>query len=89
MQEMSFEFELDEESRKTLDEFFAKIMQEMKEKLEKCMRELIRIFDICKDSWTIDQHVNLGIEAGKDKRSTWRYKQNGIPYAAGLSMHPE
>lgn len=89
MHETSFGFELDEESRKTLDEFFTKIMQEMKEKLEKCMRELIRIFDSCKDSWTIDQHVNLGIDAGKDKMSTWRYKQNGILYAAELSMHPE
>lgn len=89
MQEMSFEFELDEESKKKLNEFFSKIMQEMKEELEKCMRELIRIFDSYKDSWTIDQHVNLGIDAGKDKVSTWRYKQNGIPHAAELSMHPE
>ncbi len=89
MQEMSFEFELDEESKKKLNEFFSKIMQEMKEELEKCMRELIRIFDSYKDSWTIDQHVNLEIDAGKDKVSTWRYKQNGIPYAAELTMHPE
>lgn len=89
MQEMSFEFELDEESKKKLNEFFSKIMQEMKEELEKCMRELIRIFDSYKDSWTIDQHVKLEIDAGKDKVSTWRYKQNWIPYAAELSMHPE
>lgn len=85
MQEMSFEFELEEEMTRKWE----KLVKQVFDPIKRLMEEIAKIFDEYGKSNTTKQSENLVIDVKEDRNSTWRYKQNGIPYAAELSMHPE
>ncbi len=85
MQEMSFEFELEEEMTRKLE----KLVKQVLDPIKRLMERIAKIFDEYGKSNTTKHSENLVIDVKEDRNSTWRYKQNGIPYAAELSMHPE
>lgn len=85
MQEMSFEFELEEEMTRKWE----KLVKQVFDPIKRLMERIAKIFDEYGKSNTTKQSENLVIDVKEDRNSTWRYKQNGIPYAAELSMHPE
>lgn len=89
MQEMSFEFELEEEMTRKWEKFVDELVKQVLDPIKRLMERITKIFDEYGKSNTTKQSENLVIDVKEDRNSTWRYKQNGIPYAAELSMHPE
>lgn len=89
MQEMGFEFELNEEMARKWEKFVDELVGQVLEPIKRLIGRIAKIFDEYGKSNTTKQSENLAIDVKEDKNSTWRYKQNGIPYSAELSMHPE
>lgn len=89
MQEMGFEFELNEEMARKWEKFVDELVGQVLEPIKRLIGRIAKIFDEYGKSNTTKQSENLAIDVKEEKNSTWRYKQNGIPYSAELSMHPE
>lgn len=89
MQEMGFEFELNEEMARKWEKFVDELVGQVLDPIKRLMERIAKIFNEYGKTKTVDLHENLAIDVKEDKNSTWRYKQNGIPYSAELSMHPE
>lgn len=89
MRETSFEFELNEEMARKLEKFVDELVKQVLDPIKRLMEKIAKIYDEYVESNTTKQSENLVIDAKEDRNSTWRYKQNGIPYAAEPSMHPE
>lgn len=89
MQEIGFEFELNEEMARKWEKFVDELVRQVLDPIKRLMGRIAKIFNEYGKTKTMDPHENLVIDVKEDKNSTWHYKQNGIQYAAELTMHPE
>lgn len=89
MYETSFGFEFEEEMTRKWEKFVDELVEQVLDQIKRLMERIAKIYDEYVESNTTKQSEKLVIDAKEDRNSVWDYKQNGILYAAELSMHPE